>query len=117
MAMYNLDESIRGFARACLNYGLDVGWSVYLSTKNTILKAYDGRFKDLFAEIYERDFKAKDFEAAGLFYEHRMVDELAAFAIKSEGGFVYACKNHDGDVQADMVAEGFGTWVSWPAFC
>ena len=108
LAMYNLDESIRGFARACFNYGLDVGWSVYLSTKNTILKAYDGRFKDLFAEIYEQDFEAK-FTAKGIVYEHRLIDDMVASALKWEGGFVWACKNYDGDVQSDSVAQGFGS--------
>ncbi len=108
LAMYNLDELIRGFARACFNYGLDVGWSVYLSTKNTILKAYDGRFKDLFAEIYEQDFKAK-FTAKGIVYEHRLIDDMVASALKWEGGFVWACKNYDGDVQSDSVAQGFGS--------
>jgi isocitrate dehydrogenase len=108
MAMYNLDESIRGFARACLNYGLDVGWSVYLSTKNTILKAYDGRFKDLFAEIYDAEFKDR-FAAKGIVYEHRLIDDMVASALKWEGGFVWACKNYDGDVQSDSVAQGFGS--------
>ncbi|MBK8175560.1 MAG: NADP-dependent isocitrate dehydrogenase [Rhodospirillales bacterium] len=108
MAMYNLDESIRGFARACMNYGLDIGWSVYLSTKNTILKAYDGRFKDLFAEIYDAEFKAK-FEAKGIVYEHRLIDDMVASALKWDGGFVWACKNYDGDVQSDSVAQGFGS--------
>jgi isocitrate dehydrogenase len=108
LAMYNLDESIRGFARACFNYGLDVGWSVYLSTKNTILKAYDGRFKDLFAEIYEQDFKAR-FAAKGIVYEHRLIDDMVAAALKWDGGFVWACKNYDGDVQSDSVAQGFGS--------
>ena len=108
MAMYNLDESIRGFARACLNYGLDLGWSVYLSTKNTILKAYDGRFKDLFAEIYEGEFKDR-FTAKGIVYEHRLIDDMVASALKWEGGFVWACKNYDGDVQSDSVAQGFGS--------
>ncbi len=108
MAMYNLDESIRGFARACLNYGLDLGWSVYLSTKNTILKAYDGRFKDLFAEVFEGEFKDR-FSAAGIVYEHRLIDDMVAAALKWEGGFVWACKNYDGDVQSDMVAQGFGS--------
>lgn len=108
MAMYNLDESIRGFAEACFNYGLDLGWSVYLSTKNTILKAYDGRFKDLFAEIYEKDFKSK-FAAKGITYEHRLIDDMVASALKWEGGFVWACKNYDGDVQSDTVAQGFGS--------
>jgi isocitrate dehydrogenase len=108
MAMYNLDESIRGFARACFNYGLDVGWSVYLSTKNTILKAYDGRFKDLFAEIYRQEFKSR-FEAEGIVYEHRLIDDMVAAALKWDGGFVWACKNYDGDVQSDSVAQGFGS--------
>jgi isocitrate dehydrogenase len=108
LAMYNLDESIRGFARACFNYGLDAGWSVYLSTKNTILKAYDGRFKDLFAEVYEQDFRAR-FAARGIVYEHRLIDDMVAAALKWEGGFVWACKNYDGDVQSDSVAQGFGS--------
>ena len=108
MGMYNLDESIRGFARACMNYGLQRGWPVYLSTKNTILKAYDGRFKDLFAEVFEADFKEK-FEAAGISYEHRLIDDMVAAALKWNGGFVWACKNYDGDVQSDTVAQGFGS--------
>jgi isocitrate dehydrogenase len=108
MGMYNLDESIRGFARACLNYGLDLGWPVYLSTKNTILKAYDGRFKDLFQEVYEAEFADK-FKAADLTYEHRLIDDMVACALKWEGGFVWACKNYDGDVQSDTVAQGFGS--------
>jgi isocitrate dehydrogenase len=108
MAMYNLDESIRGFARACMNYGLNLKWPVYLSTKNTILKAYDGRFKDLFQEVYDAEFKAK-FEAAGITYEHRLIDDMVAAAMKWEGGFVWACKNYDGDVQSDTVAQGFGS--------
>jgi isocitrate dehydrogenase len=108
MGMYNLDESIRGFARACMNYGLQRGWPVYLSTKNTILKAYDGRFKDLFAEVFEADFKEK-FEAAGISYEHRLIDDMVAAALKWSGGFVWACKNYDGDVQSDTVAQGFGS--------
>ena len=108
MAMYNLDESIRGFARSCMNYGLELGWPVYLSTKNTILKAYDGRFKDLFEEIFEKEFKDK-FEAAGITYEHRLIDDMVAAALKWEGGFVWACKNYDGDVQSDTVAQGFGS--------
>jgi isocitrate dehydrogenase len=108
MAMYNLDESIRGFAHACFNYALDLGWPMYLSTKNTILKAYDGRFKDLFEETYERDFKDK-FAAAGLTYEHRLIDDMVAAALKWDGGFVWACKNYDGDVQSDTVAQGFGS--------
>ncbi|MDF1798023.1 MAG: NADP-dependent isocitrate dehydrogenase [Planctomycetota bacterium] len=108
MGMYNLDESIRGFARACLNYGLDRKWPVYLSTKNTILKAYDGRFKDLFQEIFDAEF-AERFEAAGITYEHRLIDDMVAAALKWEGGFVWACKNYDGDVQSDTVAQGFGS--------
>ena len=108
MAMYNLDESIRGFARACMNYGLYLGWPVYLSTKNTIMKIYDGRFKDLFEEVFEAEFKNK-FEAAGITYEHRLIDDMVACAMKWEGGFVWACKNYDGDVQSDTVAQGFGS--------
>jgi len=108
MAMYNLDESIREFARASMRYGLDRGFPVYMSTKNTILKRYDGRFKDLFAEVYEAEFKA-DFEAAGLTYEHRLIDDMVAAALKWEGGYVWACKNYDGDVQSDTVAQGFGS--------
>lgn len=103
MAMYNLDESIRGFARACFNYGLDLGWPVYLSTKNTILKAYDGRFKDLFEEVFNAEFKSK-FEAKGIVYEHRLIDDMVASALKWSGNFVWACKNYDGDVQSDTVA-------------
>jgi len=108
MAMYNLDDSIRDFARASMRYGLDRGLPVYLSTKNTILKGYDGRFKDLFAEIFEAEFKS-DFEAAGLTYEHRLIDDMVAAALKWEGGYVWACKNYDGDVQSDTVAQGFGS--------
>ena len=108
MAMYNLDSSIRDFARASLRYGLDRGLPVYLSTKNTILKRYDGRFKDLFQEIYESEFSA-DFEAAGITYEHRLIDDMVAAALKWEGGYVWACKNYDGDVQSDTVAQGFGS--------
>ena len=108
MAMYNLDDSIRGFARACMNYGLDLGWPVYLSTKNTIMKTYDGRFKDLFEEVFEDEFKDK-FEQAGITYEHRLIDDMVACAMKWEGGFVWACKNYDGDVQSDTVAQGFGS--------
>ncbi|MFP6743107.1 MAG: NADP-dependent isocitrate dehydrogenase [Alphaproteobacteria bacterium] len=108
LSMYNLDESIRGFARACLNYGLDRKWPVYLSTKNTILKAYDGRFKDLFEEVFEAEFAAK-FKAAGTTYEHRLIDDMVACALKWSGGFVWACKNYDGDVQSDIVAQGFGS--------
>ncbi|MAF49279.1 MAG: isocitrate dehydrogenase (NADP(+)) [Rhodospirillaceae bacterium] len=108
MSMFNLDASIEGFAHACLNYALDLGWPLYMSTKNTILKAYDGRFKDIFQEVYERDFKDK-FEAAGLTYEHRLIDDMVACALKWEGGFVWACKNYDGDVQSDTLAQGFGS--------
>jgi isocitrate dehydrogenase len=108
LAMYNVDSSIRDFARASLRYGLDHGLPVYLSTKNTILKRYDGRFKDLFQEIYDSEFKA-DFEAAGLTYEHRLIDDMVAAALKWEGGYVWACKNYDGDVQSDTVAQGFGS--------
>jgi isocitrate dehydrogenase len=105
---YNLDESIRDFARASLNYGLDRNFPVYLSTKNTILKAYDGRFKDIFEEIFLEEFKEK-FEDAGLTYEHRLIDDMVASAMKWEGGYVWACKNYDGDVQSDTVAQGFGS--------
>ena len=108
MAMYNLDESIRGFARACMNYGLDLGWPVYMSTKNTIMKAYDGRFKDLFEEVFQSEFKDK-FEKAGLTYEHRLIDDMVACAMKWSGGYVWACKNYDGDVQSDTVAQGYGS--------
>ena len=108
MGMYNLDESIRGFARACFNYGLNLGWPVYLSTKNTILKAYDGRFKDLFQEVFDAEFKS-DFEAKDLHYEHRLIDDMVACAMKWSGGYVWACKNYDGDVQSDTVAQGFGS--------
>jgi isocitrate dehydrogenase len=108
MAMYNLDESIIGFARACFNYGLDLGWPVYLSTKNTILKAYDGRFKDLFQEVFDAEFASK-FKAKGIIYEHRLIDDMVASALKWSGNFVWACKNYDGDVQSDTVAQGFGS--------
>jgi isocitrate dehydrogenase len=108
MAMYNLDASIRDFARASLRYGLERGYPVYLSTKNTILKRYDGRFKDIFEEIYENEFKT-DFEAAGITYEHRLIDDMVAASLKWEGGYVWACKNYDGDVQSDTVAQGFGS--------
>jgi isocitrate dehydrogenase len=108
MAMYNLDESIRDFARASMNYGLNMGWPVYLSTKNTILKVYDGRFKDLFQEIFEAEFEGK-FKAAGITYEHRLIDDMVACAMKWNGGYVWACKNYDGDVQSDTVAQGFGS--------
>ena len=108
MSMYNLDDSIRGFARACFNYGLERKYPVYMSTKNTILKAYDGRFKDLFEEVFKAEFKTK-FDAAGLTYEHRLIDDMVACAMKWEGGFVWACKNYDGDVQSDTVAQGYGS--------
>ena len=108
MGMYNLDESIREFARASLRYGLSRNYPVYLSTKNTILKAYDGQFKDIFQEVFEKEFKA-DFDAAGLTYEHRLIDDMVASALKWEGGYVWACKNYDGDVQSDTVAQGFGS--------
>ncbi len=108
MAMYNTDESIRGFAHSCFNTALAKKWPLYLSTKNTILKKYDGRFKDIFQEIYESDFKAK-YEAAGITYEHRLIDDMVASALKWSGNFVWACKNYDGDVQSDTVAQGFGS--------
>jgi len=108
MGMYNLDESIIGFARACLNYGLAKKWPVYLSTKNTILKAYDGRFKDLFQETYEAEFKPR-YDKLGITYEHRLIDDMVASALKWSGEFVWACKNYDGDVQSDTVAQGFGS--------
>jgi isocitrate dehydrogenase len=108
MGMYNLDESIRDFARACLNYGLNRGWPVYLSTKNTILKAYDGRFKDIFEEIFTSEFK-EQFDAAGIEYQHRLIDDMVASALKWSGKFIWACKNYDGDVQSDQVAQGFGS--------
>jgi isocitrate dehydrogenase len=108
MAMYNLDSSIRDFARASLRYGLEHGLPVYLSTKNTILKRYDGRFKDIFDEVYEGEFKS-EFVAAGISYEHRLIDDMVAAALKWEGGYVWACKNYDGDVQSDSVAQGFGS--------
>jgi len=108
MAMYNLDSSIRDFARASLRYGLERGYPVYLSTKNTILKRYDGRFKDLFAEVYENEFKG-EFEQAGLTYEHRLIDDMVAACLKWEGGYLWACKNYDGDVQSDTIAQGFGS--------
>ncbi len=109
MAMYNLDDSIRDFARASLNYGLNLGWPVYLSTKNTILKAYDGRFKDLFQEVFESEGFKEKFAAAGIVYEHRLIDDMVASALKWSGKFVWACKNYDGDVQSDQVAQGFGS--------
>jgi isocitrate dehydrogenase len=108
MAMYNLDESIREFARASLNYGLLRNYPVYLSTKNTILKAYDGRFKDIFQEVYEKEFKA-EFENRKIWYEHRLIDDMVASSLKWSGGYVWACKNYDGDVQSDTVAQGFGS--------
>jgi isocitrate dehydrogenase len=108
LSMYNLDESIIGFARACFNYGLTRKWPVYLSTKNTILKAYDGRFKDLFQEIFDKEFADK-FKAANIVYEHRLIDDMVASALKWDGAFVWACKNYDGDVQSDTVAQGFGS--------
>ena len=108
MAMYNLDDSIRDFARASLNYGLLRKWPVYLSTKNTILKAYDGRFKDLFQEVYDAEFQDK-FVEARITYEHRLIDDMVASALKWSGGYVWACKNYDGDVQSDTVAQGFGS--------
>jgi isocitrate dehydrogenase len=108
MAMYNLDESIKGFARSSFNYGLQRGWPVYLSTKNTILKAYDGRFKDLFQEVFDKEFAA-EFKKRGLTYEHRLIDDMVASAMKWSGNYVWACKNYDGDVQSDTVAQGFGS--------
>lgn len=108
MSMYNTDESIFGFARSCMNQALVKGWPLYLSTKNTILKAYDGRFKDIFEEVFESEFKGK-FEEAGITYEHRLIDDMVAAAMKWNGGFVWACKNYDGDVQSDTVAQGFGS--------
>jgi isocitrate dehydrogenase len=108
LSMYNLDESIIGFARACLNYGLSRGWPVYLSTKNTILKAYDGRFKDLFQDVFDKEFAGK-FKEKKIVYEHRLIDDMVASALKWNGNFVWACKNYDGDVQSDVVAQGFGS--------
>jgi isocitrate dehydrogenase len=108
MTMYNLDDSIRGFARSSFNYGLGRGWPVYLSTKNTILKAYDGRFKDLFQEVFDAEFASR-FKDAGIWYEHRLIDDMVAQALKSSGKFVWAAKNYDGDVQSDVVAQGFGS--------
>ena len=108
MAMYNLDRSIYDFARASMNYGLNLGWPVYLSTKNTILKAYDGRFKDVFQKVYDEEFKER-FEANGIHYEHRLIDDMVAASLKWSGGYVWACKNYDGDVQSDTVAQGFGS--------
>ena len=109
MAMYNLDDSIRDFARASFNYGLNLGWPVYLSTKNTILKAYDGRFKDLFQEVFDNEGFAEKFKEKGMVYEHRLIDDMVASALKWSGGYVWACKNYDGDVQSDIVAQGFGS--------
>jgi len=108
MGMYNLDDSIMDFARSSMNYGLLKGWPVYLSTKNTILKAYDGRFKDLFQKVYEEEFEA-EFKKAGIHYEHRLIDDMVASALKWSGGYIWACKNYDGDVQSDTVAQGFGS--------
>jgi isocitrate dehydrogenase len=108
LGMYNLDESIRGFARSCFNYGLARGYPVYMSTKNTILKQYDGRFIEIFQEVYDSEFKDQ-FEAKNLWYEHRLIDDMVAFALKGKGGMVWACKNYDGDVQSDIVAQGFGS--------
>ncbi|HBM89109.1 MAG: NADP-dependent isocitrate dehydrogenase [Parvibaculaceae bacterium] len=108
MAMYNLDDSIRDFARACMKYGFDRNYPVYLSTKNTIMKAYDGQFKDLFQEVFEKEFK-KEFDKKNLTYEHRLIDDMVASAMKWSGGYVWACKNYDGDVQSDTVAQGFGS--------
>jgi len=108
LGMYNLDESIRGFARACFNYGLQRGWPVYLSTKNTILKVYDGRFKDLFEEVFDKEFAAQ-FKTKKITYEHRLIDDMVASALKWNGNFIWACKNYDGDVQSDVVAQGYGS--------
>ena len=108
MSMYNIDSSIYGFARSCMNRALSKEWPLYLSTKNTIMKAYDGRFKDIFEEVYQNEFKSK-FEEAGIHYEHRLIDDMVAAAMKWNGGFVWACKNYDGDVQSDTVAQGFGS--------
>ncbi len=108
LSMYNLDQSIKDFARACMNYGLNRNWPVYLSTKNTILKKYDGRFKDLFQEVYEKEFKEK-FNERGITYEHRLIDDMVACAMKWNGNYIWACKNYDGDVQSDTVAQGFGS--------
>src|SRR5262249_46367611 len=108
MGMFNLDESIEGFARSCFNYALQKNCPMYMSTKNTILKTYDGRFIEIFARIFQAEFK-DEFEKKELFYEHRLIDDMVAQAIKSNGGFVWACKNYDGDVQSDVVAQGFGS--------
>uniref|UniRef100_H2YLB3 Isocitrate dehydrogenase [NADP] n=1 Tax=Ciona savignyi TaxID=51511 RepID=H2YLB3_CIOSA len=108
MAMYNTDKSVRDFAHSCMKFALQKNWPLYLSTKNTILKKYDGRFKDIFQEVYESEYR-KQYEAAGIWYEHRLIDDMVAYAMKSEGGFVWACKNYDGDVQSDSVAQGYGS--------
>jgi isocitrate dehydrogenase len=108
MGMYNTDDSIREFAKASFEFALEKAWPLYLSTKNTILKKYDGRFKDIFQEIYNAEYKPK-FEAKGIWYEHRLIDDMVAYAMKSDGGFVWACKNYDGDVQSDSVAQGYGS--------
>jgi isocitrate dehydrogenase len=108
MSMYNTEESIFGFARSCFNQAIMRKWNLYFSSKNTILKAYDGRFKDIFEEVYQNEFKTK-FAELGITYEHRLIDDMVAFCLKSEGGFVWACKNYDGDVQSDTVAQGFGS--------
>src|SRR5665647_244203 len=108
MAMYNLDDSIRDFARASMNYALSRGYPLYLSTKNTILKVYDGRFKDIFEEVFEKEFKT-EFDKKKITYEHRLIDDMVAAAMKWSGGYVWACKNYDGDVQSDIVAQGFGS--------
>ena len=108
MGMYNTDESIRGFAHASFKYAIDRKYPLYMSTRNTIMKKYDGRFKDIFEEIYQSDYKTK-FEELDIWYEHRLIDDMVAYAIKSQGGFVWACKNYDGDVQSDIVAQGYGS--------
>ena len=108
LSMYNLDQSIIDFARACFNYGLELGWPVYLSTKNTILKVYDGRFKDLFEDVFQTEF-AEKFKEKDIVYEHRLIDDMVATALKWEGNFIWACKNYDGDVQSDSVAQGYGS--------
>ena len=108
MGMYNTDESIYGFAHSCMQYALARNYPCYMTTKNTILKRYDGRFKDIFQEVYEQHYRTQ-FEAANLWYEHRLIDDMVAYAIKSNGGFVWACKNYDGDVQSDIVAQGYGS--------
>jgi isocitrate dehydrogenase len=108
LSMYNTDDSIYGFARSCFNQAIQRKWNLYFSSKNTILKAYDGRFKDIFEEVYQSDFKTQ-FAELGISYEHRLIDDMVAYCMKSEGGFVWACKNYDGDVQSDIVAQGFGS--------